>query len=308
MSEDSTGKGVISWFIRNPVAANLLMLLIVMLGFASAFTIRTQAVPDTLLDRIVIEVAYPGASPGEIESSVVVKIEDALSGVQGISEMQSTSREGSARLTLDVASDFDVQEILDEAKLAVDRVSGFPPNIELPRIYKEEVQSLVMLVQVYGDLGDRAMKEFAEHVRQEILELPTVTSVSLMGAVPYEISIELSKAQLRQYDLTLKEVSDAIQSSSLDLPAGSLKTDSGNILLRTEGQAYSQYDFERIPLRTTEEGTRITLGDIAVINDGVTETEFHLLFDGKRSIGMQVNSVGNQNALTSLSTWIPWLP
>ena len=98
MSEDSTGKGVISWFIRNPVAANLLMLLIVMLGFASAFTIRTQAVPDTLLDRIVIEVAYPGASPGEIESSVVVKIEDALSGVQGISEMQSTSREGSACL------------------------------------------------------------------------------------------------------------------------------------------------------------------------------------------------------------------
>jgi multidrug efflux pump subunit AcrB len=297
MSDDYRSIGIISWFIRNPVAANLLMLLIVLIGFFSAFTIKTEAMPSPELDQVMIEVVYPGASPSEIEQTVVLKIEDAISGVQGISEMRSTSRESSASITLDVSTDFDVQSILDEAKLAVDRVSGFPPNIEKPRIYKRELESLVMFVQVYGDLDDRAMKHFAEEVRREILDLGIVTSVNLMGARPYEISIEVNKSQLQQYNLTLQEVASAIRQSSLDLPAGSLRTESGNILLRTEGQAYNQFDFERVPLRSNADGTRLTLGDIARIDDGFIEGEVHLLFDGKHSIGMQINSVGNQNAL-----------
>jgi len=249
--------GVIAWFIHNPVAANLMMMLIVILGFVSAFSMRTQALPDQQLDQVVIELIYPGASPGEIESTVVTKLEDALRGVQGISEMLAVVREGSARITLEVSSDFDVQDILDEAKLAVDRVSSFPATMEKPRIYKREIESLVMFVQVYGDLDERAMKSFAASVRDELLQLPTVTSIELFGARPYEISIELNKAQLRQYDLTLQEVATAIRNSSLDLPAGSLKTDSGTILLRAQGQAYDQFEFEKVPLRVRADGTRL---------------------------------------------------
>lgn len=296
MTTSDEHRGVIAWFIRNPVAANLLMMLIVLIGFMSAFSIRTQAVPDTQLDQIVIEVAYPGASPGEIVNTVVTKIEDALGSVQGIAEMQSVASEGFARITLDVATGFEVGEILDEAKLAVDRVSGFPPNIEKPRIYKREIESMVMFVQVFGDMDERSMKQFAEEIRLDILDLPNVSSVNLFSR-PYEISIEIGKAQLRQYDLTLQEVSSAIRQSSLDLPAGSLRTDAGHILLRAEGQAYSQFDFEQIPLRSNADGTRILLGDVATINDGFVESEFQLLFDGKHSIGMQISSVGNQNAL-----------
>ncbi len=289
--------GVIAWFIRNPVAANLLMLFIVIVGFVSAMSMRTQALPDQALDQVVIEVVYPGASPGEIESTVVTKLEDALRGVQGISEMQAVASEGLARITLDVSSDFTVEEILDEAKLAVDRVSSFPASMEKPRIYKSEIESMVMFVQVYGDLDEKAMKSYGESVRDELLELPNVTSINFFGARPYEISIELNKAQLRQYDLTLEEVATAVRNSSLDLPAGSLKTESGNILLRAEAQAYHQYEFEKVPLRTREDGTRLTLGDIAVINDGFVETEGQLLFDGRPSVGMQISAVGNQNAL-----------
>lgn len=297
MAREDIHSGVIAWFIRNPVAANLMMLLIVILGFVSAFSMRTQALPDQELDQVVIQVIYPGASPGEIESTVVTKLEDALRGVQGISEMQAVASEGSARITLEVGSDFDVQDILDEAKLAVDRVSSFPATMEKPRIYKREIRSLVMFVQVYGDLDERAMKSFAASVRDELLELPTVTAIELFGARPYEISIELSKAQLRQYDLTLQEVATAIRNSSLDLPAGSLRTESGNILLRAQGQAYHQFEFEAVPLRVRADGTRLTLGDIAIINDGFVETEGYLLFDGRPSVGMQINAVGNQNAL-----------
>jgi multidrug efflux pump subunit AcrB len=297
MSSPVAQKGVIEWFIRNPVAANLLMLLIVIMGFVSAFTIRTQAMPDQQLDQVIIEVMYPGSSPSEIETTVVTKMEDALRGVQGISEMQARIREGNARLTLDVSSDFDVQDILDEAKLAVDRVSGFPPNMEKPRIYKAQIESMVMFVQVSGELDATAMKAFASQVRDEILELPNVTSASLTSNVPFEISIELSQAQLRLYDLTLDEVTRAIRTSSIDLPAGSLRTEAGNILLRSETQAYRQYDFEQVPLRVQADGTRLLLGDIAVIKDGFVESNFYQLFDNKRSLGIQVNAVGNQNAL-----------
>lgn len=289
--------GVIAWFIHNPVAANLMMMLIVILGFVSAFSMRTQALPDQQLNQVVIQLIYPGASPGEIESTVVTKLEDALRGVQGISEMLAVVREGSAQITLEVSSDFDVQDILDEAKLAVDRVSSFPATMEKPRIYKREIESLVMFVQVYGDLDERAMKSFAASVRDELLQLPTVTSIELFGARPYEISIELNKAQLRQYDLTLQEVATAIRNSSLDLPAGSLKTDSGTILLRAQGQAYNQFEFEKVPLRVRADGTRLTLGDIATINDGFVETEGYLLFDGQPSVGMRINAVGSQNSL-----------
>ncbi|MFT7133891.1 MAG: multidrug efflux pump subunit AcrB, partial [Cyclobacteriaceae bacterium] len=289
--------GIIAWFIRNPVAANLLMMLIVIMGFVSAFTIRTQATPDSQLDQIVIEVVYPGASPTEIEATVVTKIEDSLKGVQGIAELQATMREGTASLTLDVSSDFDVQELLDEAKLAVDRVSGFPPSMEKPRIYKREILSMVMFVQVSGELDELAMKAYANTVRDEILDLPGVTSATMSSNRPYELSIEISDAQLRLYDLTLQEVATAIRGSSIDLPAGALKTAAGNILLRTESQAYHQYDFEQVPLRVRDDGTRLLLGDVATITDGFVEANFYQLFDSKRSLGIQVYAVGNQNAL-----------
>ncbi|MFT5208724.1 MAG: multidrug efflux pump subunit AcrB [Flavobacterium sp.] len=297
MDIDQRQSGVIAWFVRNPVAANLLMFLILILGFISAFSIRTQAMPDAQLELVVIEAIYPGAAPTEIESAIITKIEDALNDVQGIAEIEAVAKEGFAQLSLEVSSDFDVETILDEAKLAVDRVSGFPDNMEKLRIYKRDIKSLVMFVQVYGELDERGLKEFAYTIREELKALPSVSSVDFFGARNYEISIELGKAQLRQYDLTLNEVADAIRKSSLDLPAGTLKTKSGNILLRTEGQAYTQSDFENITLRTNEDGTRLRLVDIATITDGFEEVEGYLLFDNATSVGMQVFAVGNQNAL-----------
>ncbi len=292
-----TNTGLIAWFARNHVAANLLMVVIVMTGLFAATTIRTQMFPDLEIDRVTISVPFPGASPGEVESGVVTRLEEALRDIEGIAEMRSFSSEGSGRVVLDLEVGYDVPAILDEVKLAVDRISSFPESIEKPVISKSQRQIPAINVQIYGDLDEVSMKDYAEQIRDEILALPSVTKAEVRGARPFEISIEMEEVQLRQYGLTLRNVADAIRQSSLDLPAGSIRSDSGDILLRTEGQAYFKQDFEKIVLVTRSDGTRLMLGDIATINDGFEEVEFYSLFNGQPTIGVQVSAVGDQNQI-----------
>ena len=292
-----TNTGLIAWFARNHVAANLLMVVIVMTGLFAATTIRTQMFPDLEIDRVTISVPFPGASPGEVESGVVTRLEEALRDIEGIAEMRSFSSEGSGRVVLDLEVGYDVLAILDEVKLAVDRISSFPESIEKPVISKSQRQIPAINVQIYGDLDEVSMKNYAEQIRDEILALPSVTKAEVRGARSFEISIEMEELQLRQYGLTLRNVADAIRQSSLDLPAGSIRSDSGDILLRTEGQAYFKQDFEKIVLITRSDGTRLMLGDIATINDGFEEVEFYSLFNGQPTIGVQVSAVGDQNQI-----------
>ena len=293
-----TEKGLIAWFARNHVAANLLMIVIVMTGLFSATTIRTQMFPDLEIDRVTIDVPFPGAAPGEVETGVVSRLEEAVRDIEGISEMRSFSSEGFGRVLLDLEASYDVQAILDEVKLSVDRISSFPESIEKPVIYKSQRQISAIQVQIYGDLDEVSLKNYAEQVRDEILSLPSVTKAEVRGARPFEISIEMEEGKLRQYGLTLRNVAEAIRRSSLDLPAGSIRSDSGDILLRTEGQAYVKQDFEKIVLITRADGTRLLLGDIAVINDGFEEVEFYSLFNGQPTVGVQVSAVGDQNQIT----------
>lgn len=292
-----THKGIIAWFARNSVAANLLMSVIIITGLYSAFNMRAQVSPDTELDRVNVDIIYPGASPAEMEKSVLVRVEEAVREIEGIDDMRSWTVEGFGSVRLDVETGYDIQEFMDEVKQAVDRISSFPEQIERPRIYKSQWQKPAIRVQVYGDLDEKPMKILAEEIRDEIQALPSVTVAQIDGARDYEISIELKEARLRQYGLTLERVAEAVRKSSLDLPAGSIKTNTGDILLRTQGQAYRQRDFEQIVLLTHNDGTRLTLGDIAVVNDGFVEVDFFSLFDNKTSVGISVSAVGEQNQI-----------
>jgi len=292
-----THKGIIAWFARNGVAANLLLCIIVITGLASAFSMRAQVNPDFDFGMVSVDVMYPGATPKEVETGVVIRIEEAVREIEGIGDLKSSSREGFGSVMIEVDSDYELTEVMDEVKLAVDRIASFPAQIENPRIYKSQRQMDAIRVQVYGDLDEKSMKMFAEQIRDEILDLPSVTSASLMGARPYEISLELKEAKLRQYGLTLERVAQAVRNSSLDLPAGSIKTESGDILLRTQGQAYTQQEFEKIVLLTRPDGTRLTLRDIANVEDGFAEIEFFALFDEQTSVGVSVFAVGDQNQM-----------
>jgi len=295
----SSEKGIIAWFASNHVAANLLMLLIIAFGIVSAFTIRKQTTPDFELNMIQIRVPYLGAAPQEVEEGVVIKVEEAIQDIDGIVEVNSEAREGLGSVIAEVATGEDINEILGEIKTRVDAISTFPALTEKPVIYKQEVPFHVALVSIYGDLDEFARKRIAQEVRDELMTIPAVNQVQILGDRDYEISIEVSEHVLRQYGLTMSEISQAIKNSSIDMPGGTIKSEGGDILLRTEGQVYTGQEFSDLVLRTYPDGTRLTLGDIATIDDGFTESEGFGRFNGQPTAILRILSGGAQNELTT---------
>src|SRR5690606_22076506 len=213
-------KGLIAWFAGNHVAANLLMFMIIAFGIVSAITIRKQTTPDFELNTIQVQVSYLGAAPQEVEEGVVVKVEEAIQDVEGIVELRSVAREGFGTVTAEVATGEDINEILGEIKTRVDAIATFPALTEKPVIFKAEVPIHVVFVSLYGDLDEFARKALAQQIRDELMTLPTVNQVEILGDRAYEISIEVPENVLRKYGLTMSEVSEAVRSASVDLPGG----------------------------------------------------------------------------------------
>ncbi|MDZ7643435.1 MAG: efflux RND transporter permease subunit [Woeseiaceae bacterium] len=290
-------KGLIAWFAGNHVAANLLMLMILAFGIASAFTIRKQTTPDFELNTVQVRVPYLGAAPQEVEEGVVIKIEEAIQDVDGIVEINSTASEGFGTVTAEVATGADLNEVLSEIKVRVDAISTFPALTENPVVAKQEVPIHVLFVSIYGAMDEYARKGMAQEVREELMSIPEVNQVQILGNRDYEIHVEVSEQTLRKYSLTMSEISQAIQASSVDLPGGAIRTAGGEIMLRTEGQAYTGLEFDRLVLRTFADGTRLTLGDIATIRDGFEETAGFGRFDGEPTAVLRVMASGGQNEL-----------
>ena len=263
LPEFDTNRGIIPWFARNSVAANLLMIVIIAVGLGTAFNIQRTIQPDFEINIVQITVPYPGATPDEVERGVVLKIEEALKDIESIESLESTASESIAILTAEVYEGYDTLAVMDEIKSAVDGIVSFPEQAERPIIKRVEFQNHALNIQLYGDIDERGLKELAEQVKLELTLDENIAFVQINGARDFEISIEVSENTLLQYGLTLSEVADAIRRSSLDLPGGSIKTANGDILLRTRGQARSQHEFERVVLITYPDGTRLTLGDIA---------------------------------------------
>jgi multidrug efflux pump subunit AcrB len=295
----STEKGLIAWFASNHVAANLLMFLIIAFGVVSAFTIRKQTTPDFELNTIQIRVPYLGAAPQEVEEGVVIKVEEAIQEVDGIVEINSVAREGMGTVTVEVATGEDINEILSEIKTRVDAISTFPGLTEKPIIYKQDVPIHIVFISIYGELDDFGRKRIAQEVRDDLMTIPSVNQVQILSDRDYEISIEVSEHVLRQYSLTMSEISQAIKNSSVDMPGGAIKSEGGDILLRTEGQLYTGRDFADLVLRTYPDGTRLTLGDIATIDDGFVETDGYGRFNGQPTAIMRVLAGGAQNELAT---------
>jgi len=288
---------LIEWFARNSVAANLLMAILLVGGIYTVFTIKKEIQPRIDTNYINITVPFLGATPLDAEEGVVVKIEEAIQDIEGIEEIISTASRGSGNVTVEVDADYDVTEVMDQVKNRVDAISTFPENTEKPVISRTQFQQQVIFASVYGDVDERTLKEYAKQVRNEIVTLPGVTRAEILGARPYEISIEVSEFTLQGYGLTLSDVAAAVRRGSLDLSAGAIRSESGDILVRTKGQAYVGRDFEEIVVRTNADGTRILLKDIATIHDEFVESDSFSEYNGKPAISIQVMSVGNQSEL-----------
>jgi multidrug efflux pump subunit AcrB len=295
-------EALISWFARNAVAANLLMFILLVGGFYTVFTIKKEIQPRLETNFVNVSVPFLGATPLDVEEGVVIKIEEAVQDIEGIEEVVSTASRGFGSVQIEVHADYEVTEVMDEIKNRVDAISTFPDNTEKPNISRTQFQQQTVIVTVYGDVDERILKEYAKQVRNEIVTLPGVTRAEFLGVRDYEISIEVSEFTLQAYDLTLTDVARAVRRGSLDLSAGSIRSEAGDILVRTKGQAYVGRDFENIVVRTNPDGTRVLLKDIAEINDGFIESERFSEYNSKPAISIQVLSVGNQSELDISST------
>ena len=281
-------RGLIGWFARNHVAANLLMFCIIGTGIWSLFIVKKESFPEMGTDQVTVSMPYRGAAPQEVAEGVVVKIEQAIDSIRGIAQIRSYAMEGTGRVIAEVEQGYDIDTVANDMKVAIDGISTFPAETERPVISKRQHKTGVLLIQVHGNLDEPSMKELAEDLRSEIAALPEVAMAEVTGSRPFEISIEVPEQTLRQYGLTLGQVAQIIRQWSIDLPGGSIQSEAGQIRLRTKGQAYTGAQFENIVLLTQQDGTRVRLGDIATIHDGFVEVENYSFFNGKRSFGIDV--------------------
>ena len=289
--------GIIRWFIHNGVAANLLMVVIIIAGLATIPILKREVFPEIPPDKISVSVPFLGATPEEVEEGICVKIEEAVSGLTGIERIRSTAREGTGSVVIEVEDGVDVRHVLDEVKARVDTINTFPEDAEKPVVQEAVVRMQVIDVAIHGDVDVRTLRKIAERTRDDIVAIDDISVVEIANVPAYEISIGVSETNLRRYGLTFDEVANAIRSTSLDRPGGSIDTRKGQILVRAKGQRYRGEEFEDITLRSFPDGTRIRIADVAEVRDGFAETDQETRFDEGNGILVSVFRVGDQNAL-----------
>ncbi|PAJ75276.1 acriflavin resistance protein [Pseudoalteromonas sp. NBT06-2] len=288
--------GIIAYFANNPVAANLMMGFIIIMGILSYFTIQRQMFPNIEINYININASYPGASPQEIEESILIKIEESIKDVTEIKKGISRSFRNNGRISLEIDPDKSLSDVLDKIKLRVDGIATFPAGMEPVTIYQAEFQQDVIEMSLVGDLPLTQLKPIAQQIEDELLQLQNVSLVNL--DVPEdEIAIEIDPENLRKYNLSLSDVSKAISRHSANFSAGQLRTDAGFISVRIENQYYNGEEFRQIPIKIGQNGAKVLLQDIAVIKDGFTEGERYFKYSGSNAMFMSVKATKDQNMI-----------
>ena len=289
--------GPIAYMARNGVAANLLMFFILAAGFFSLGHLVQEVFPQISMDRILVSVPYPGAAPDEVEEAILQKIEEQLEGVDGVEEIRSTAAEGRGSVEVQLQLGTDVSRALDDVKALVDRIQTFPAEADRPEITElTNRQSAIRLV-LFGDVGERTLKELAYRTEDALAELPVVSYVETTGVREYEISIEVPLQQLRALGLTLRDIANAVRGGSLDLSAGSIDTRDEVVRIRTAGQNYTQQDFEEIIVLSRADGTVVRLGDIAEVRDDFREVDLTTRYKGQRAAYVEVFRTSDEKVL-----------
>jgi len=288
---------MIDWFVHNSVAANLLMMILVVGGLLALPRTHQEEFPTLDVDAVQVKVPYLGAAPTEVESAVCVRVEEAVEGTEGIDKISSRASEGFCSVNIELVAGVDKTKVANDIKSKVDAIDAFPAETEQPVTAEVSIIATVLQIAISGDADERTLKLIGQRVRDDIAALPGVSQVELQFARPYEISVDVSEQTLRRHGLTLAEVGRAIEKSSLDIPGGSLKTQGGEILLRTRGQAYRGQEFEDIVVLTRTDGTNVTLGEIATVVDGFEDSDLRARFDGQPAVSLKVSRVGEEDIL-----------
>ncbi len=286
-----------AWFTRNPVAANLLMLLILLAGFLTLSGMRIESFPRIPPRSITISVVYPGATAAQVDEGVTQKIEQALEGLPGVRRTYSVSEEGLASVVVEKNTGHDLQRLLEDSKTRLDGIVGFPATAERPFITRDEFSIFGLIVQVAGEVDEHTLQQAARLVEEELLAHPRISNLEIFGKRPYEVSIEADNARLEEHGLSLDDVRQAVALNSLDYRAGTLESDGQRILLRADGKAFRHRDFAEIPLLTLADGGILRVRDVGTVRDGFEEQYIRARYNGRPSVGLVVNTDSKSNLL-----------
>ncbi|WP_226665148.1 efflux RND transporter permease subunit [Microbulbifer aggregans] len=281
-------QGIIGWFVRNGKGANLLMIMIIIGGLFGISHVGREVFPAINPGVVKVDISYPGAGPAEVEQQVTLRVEQAISEVKGIKEINSWSARSHSTVRIQAVDGYDELRLLNDIKVQVDSVNTFPSDIERPVVALEEWEQQMMMIAIGGPVSPRQLKDTALDLRDKLMLLPGVRRVDVWGDRDDEVSIEVSEVNLRRYNLSFDDVASAVRRSSLDLPAGMVRSERGDIQVQTRGQAYNADDFARIPLVSRKDGTRLLLGDVAQINDGFEEEGSIIRFNGSPAMNLRV--------------------
>ena len=292
---------------EHPVASNLLTVFVLVLGILSAFQMPQKTFPDFTLDAVSVSVSYPGASPIEIQDSIIRPIEDQLSGIDGIDNITASIGEGRGGVNISFLRGEDISAKLDQIKTEIDRINVFPIDANEPTVIQANNNSRVLEIALHGNTTETILKEEAERLKDELSALKSISYVEIGSTRDYEVSIEVSRDTLRAYEITMAEVARIIKQNSLELPGGSIETNTVAIPIRTTGRNYTQSDFENIIIRTNPDGGRVYLRDIAKVIDGFANTDLSANFNGETAVSIKVFRVGNEQVLEIVNEAINYL-
>ena len=313
-------ENAIRWFSKNHVAANFVMLLVLLAGFTTWFKLKKEVFPDISLDAVLIQVPFPNATPEDVEDGIILPVEDAITDVDGVKRVTSTAMESMGAITVEVESGYDVRAVMTDVKTQVDAITNFPENAEKATIEEARLNTQVMSVAVSADVDEKTLRGIGEVVRDGLLDyqpappakgvvgvfdrlmrmlrgVPNITKVNLSAVRPYELVIEVSEQTLRSHQLTLGEIANSVRRSSLDLPSGSVRTSSGEVVIRAKGKSYTTSDFENVVISTRADGSQLLLSDVAKVIDGFEDVDISSTFDGRRTVVINVFRTGDQDTL-----------
>ena len=319
-------RNLIKWFSRNNVAANFIMALVLLAGISTWLKLKKEIFPETSTNVVSVSIPYPGATPEEVEKGVCIPIEEALRDLQGIDVMRSTAANSLGVVYVEVSGDSEVRDVLDDMKTRVDAIDNFAENIESP-VYEEVlIKNQVLTVAISADANEQTLRGYADRIRNGMLSyVPKkpdnwldkfissfsgeagVSQVELTGIRPYEISIELSEDAMNAYGVSFDDVATAVRASSIDLPGGAVRTEAGEILIKTESKRYSAEQFEGIAVISRADGTVVPLSSIANVIDGFEDVDLTSRFNGKNAATLQVFRVGNEDTLKVANAAISYL-
>ena len=294
---EDTKRGSIAFMARNKVITNLLMILLIGGGVWTMVNIQKEVFPQFALDFVEVNVTYPGAAPTEVEQGIVLPVEEAINGIQGIREISSQANEGSGNISVELVQGTDRMKALQDIDQAVSRIQTFPDDIEQPQVMLRDRVMDVMQIGIFGDVDVWTLRRLAEQLRNILLSNDQITQVEIGNVPDFVTHIEIPESRLREYNLTLGQIADIIRQSSEDVPAGSIETQAGEILLRLEERKLWADEFANIDIISSQSGATVKLSDIAQITDGFEETGFHGQFNQQNTVDLEIFRIGKQSPI-----------